>query len=80
MQPFVFMQKIFNVIDEISVIETDNSFARWLERIAFVFLFLMVLSAPHSIAAPQIAWLLGMLVWGFGFLSNRDQFSGTNKS
>jgi len=63
MQPSVFMQKIFNVIDEISVIETDNPFARWLERIAFVFLFLMVLSASHSIAATQIAWLSGMFVW-----------------
>ncbi len=58
-----FMQKIFNLIDEISGIKTDNSFARWLERIAFIFLFLMFLSAPHSIAATQIAWLLGMLFW-----------------
>jgi hypothetical protein len=57
------MQKIFNLIDEISGIKTDNSFARWLERIAFIFLFLMFLSAPHSIAATQIAWLLGMLFW-----------------
>ncbi len=58
-----FMKNFFNSIDEISGIETDIFFARWLERAAFVFLFLMVLSAPHSIAATQIAWLLGMLAW-----------------
>ncbi|MDQ3179357.1 MAG: O-antigen ligase family protein [Acidobacteriota bacterium] len=57
------MKNFFNSIDEISGIETDIFFARWLERAAFVFLFLMVLSAPHSIAATQIAWLLGMLAW-----------------
>ncbi len=57
------MQKIFNFVDQISGIETDNFFVRWLERIAFICLFLMVLSAPHSIAATQIAWLSGMLAW-----------------
>ena len=57
------MQKIINLINEVGGIKTDNSFARWLERIAFIFLVLMVLSAPHSIAATQIAWLLGMLAW-----------------
>ena len=57
------MQNIFSLIDYISGIETENNFARWLERIAFIFLFLMVLSAPHSIAATQISWLSGMLAW-----------------
>ena len=57
------MQKIINLVDEVGGIETDNPFARWLDRIAFIFLVLMVLSAPHSIAATQIAWLLGMLAW-----------------
>jgi len=36
---------------------------RWLERITFVFLVLMVIFAPHSIAATQIAWLTGMFLW-----------------
>ena len=57
------MQKFFNFADQISGIKTDHLFARWLERIAFICLFLMVLSAPHSIAATQIAWLSGMLAW-----------------
>ncbi len=33
-----------------------------LERAIFVFLFLMVLFLPHSIAASQAAWILGMLL------------------
>ncbi len=42
----------------------DRAFSvRWLERTAFVFLVLMVVSAPHSIAATQIAWLTGMFAW-----------------
>src|SRR4029078_1288310 len=35
--------------------------AGWLDRLAFVFLLLMVGTAPHSIAASQSAWILGML-------------------
>jgi O-antigen ligase len=57
------MRKILNRLDEFASIETGNNFAKQLERIAFVFLILMVLSAPHSIAATQIAWLAGMLFW-----------------
>ena len=34
-----------------------------LERAAFVFLVLMVLAAPHSIAATQTAWITGMFLW-----------------
>jgi len=72
------MQKFFNLVDEIGSIETDNSFARWLERVAFIFLFLMVLSAPHSIAATQIAWLLGMFVWVIRlFVKPRPKFIRT---
>jgi hypothetical protein len=57
------MQKILGRLDELAGIETENVFAGWLERIAFIFLILTVLSAPHSIAATQIAWLSGMLFW-----------------
>lgn len=43
---------------------TDGSRAVvWLERVAFVFLVLMVVSSPHSIAATQTAWLTGMFAW-----------------
>ncbi len=42
----------------------DGAFSvRWLERTAFVLLVLMIVSAPHSIAATQIAWLTGMFAW-----------------
>ena len=57
------MRKIFNLVDEIGGIEGGSRFARRLDRAAFIFLFLMVLSAPHSIAATQISWLSGMAVW-----------------
>jgi O-antigen ligase len=57
------MQKILRWLDEIAQVNHENRLARWLERIAFVFLVLMVLSAPHSIAATQTAWLLGMTAW-----------------
>ena len=57
------MQKFLKRLDEIAGIETENSFPKLLERIIFIFLILMILSAPHSIAATQTAWLIGMFVW-----------------
>lgn len=50
-------------LDAIAGINDENKTAVWLERAAFVFLILMVLFAPHSIAATQTAWLCGMLAW-----------------
>lgn len=57
------MSKFLGWLDEIAGIKSQNKFAIWLERLAFVFLVLMVLSAPLSIAATQTAWLLGMAMW-----------------
>jgi O-antigen ligase len=57
------MQNFLNRLDEIAQVNSENKGAARLERIAFVFLALMVLSAPHSIAATQTAWILGMLAW-----------------
>ncbi len=57
------MQNFFTRLDDIAGIETESFAAKWLDRIAFVFLILMVLSVPHSIAATQTAWLCGMLAW-----------------
>lgn len=57
------MQKFFARLDEIAGINPGNRRAARLERLAFIFLALMVLSAPHSIAATQTAWILGMLAW-----------------
>ena len=57
------MQKFFKWLDDIAEVETENSAAKWLDRIIFVFLILMILSAPNSIAATQTAWLCGMTAW-----------------
>lgn len=57
------MQEIWRRFDELNQVETENVFAAWLERIAFLFLILMFVFAPHSIAATQIAWLVGMFAW-----------------
>ena len=57
------MQKFLRWLDEIAVTNQESNSAKWLERIAFVFLVLMILSAPHSIAATQTAWLIGMFAW-----------------
>jgi O-antigen ligase len=40
-----------------------SSLSRWLERATVACLFLYALAAPHSIAATQTAWLLGVLCW-----------------
>ena len=37
--------------------------ARILDAAIVVFLFLFAVSAPHSIAATQSSWLIGMLLW-----------------
>ncbi len=78
MVDFPYMQKILRRLDELAGIETENNFAKWLERAAFIFLILMVLSAPHSIAATQIAWLSGMLFWAIRlFIKPRPKFVRT---
>jgi O-antigen ligase len=40
-----------------------RALAPWLERGTIGMLFLLALAAPHSIAATQTAWLLGMAFW-----------------
>jgi hypothetical protein len=57
------MQTYLIKLDEFAGIVDEGLAATWLERIAFVFLVLMVVSAPHSIAATQTAWLTGMTAW-----------------
>ena len=72
------MEKFFNWLDETARINQENSLAKWLERIAFIFLILLVLSAPHSIAATQISWLCGMLAWFLRlFVKPRPKFIKT---
>jgi len=55
------MQRFFRRIDALNDLTTENRKALWLERIAFIFLTIMILFAPHSIAVTQSAWLIGML-------------------
>jgi len=57
------MRNFLEKLDNLADIETKNALARTLERIAFIFMILMFVSAPHSIAATQIAWLTGMFAW-----------------
>ena len=60
---FAFMERFFERLDGLVGIEKNDTAVKWLERTAFVFLILMVASAPHSIAATQTAWIIGMLAW-----------------
>ncbi len=57
------MERFFERLDDLAGIGPTDRVAVWLDRIAFVFLVLMVISAPHSIAATQTAWLTGMLAY-----------------
>ncbi len=57
------MSQMLRRFDDLARIETENKFARTLERLAFGFMILMFVFAPHSIAATQIAWLTGMTAW-----------------
>ncbi|MGI9168219.1 MAG: O-antigen ligase family protein [Pyrinomonadaceae bacterium] len=41
--------------------------AHWIDKAITVCLFLFAAAAPHSIAATQIAWLVGMLLWAVRF-------------
>lgn len=57
------MNKFLAWLDDLAGTSRDNTLVQWLERVVFVFLILMVVSAPHSIAATQTAWITGMFVW-----------------
>jgi hypothetical protein len=57
------VQQILNKLDKIADIGADGPLIVTLERAIFIFLLLMTAAMPHSIAATQIAWLIGMLLW-----------------
>ncbi len=46
-----------------SLILHSSSFSVWLDWGVVVCLFVLAVAAPHSIAATQVAWLCGMLLW-----------------
>lgn len=50
-------------IDVLAGIHGSGGVVVWFERAAFLFLVLTLVSAPHSIAATQTAWIAGMAVW-----------------
>lgn len=56
------MRNFFERLDDTAGIEGEGASA-WLERFAFIFLVLTFAAAPHSIAATQTAWIVGMLAW-----------------
>lgn len=58
-----FMERFFDRLDALAGTNHEHRIALWLRRIAFVFLVLMFVSAPHSIAATQTAWITGMFLW-----------------
>lgn len=60
------MNWVIRSIDSIAGIDHElhaDQPQRALDRIAFVGLLLMVLSAPHSIASTQAFWLIGSMAW-----------------
>jgi len=57
------MQNFLEKLADLADIKNENALARMLERVAFIFMILMFVSAPHSIAVTQIAWLTGMFAW-----------------
>jgi O-Antigen ligase len=78
---FIILQQLIKKFDRIAGIETNVKLLLWLERSTFLFLLLMAISAPHSIAATQISWLTGMLLWTIAFFvriaSDKSENQGT---
>lgn len=55
------MTRFFEFLDRLAGFGDEAGAARWLDRLAFVFLTLMVVSSPHSIAASQTSWILALI-------------------
>ena len=70
------MQRFFRWLDGVAVINEETGVTIWLRRGAFFFLILMVLAAPHSIAATQTAMLIGMFLWVLGLVFGRVGSNG----
>ncbi len=72
------INELFGKIDALNNLTTENRAVLWLERIAFIFLTVMILFAPHSIAVTQSAWLIGMFAWVIRlFFTPRPKFKLT---
>jgi len=57
------MPRFLERLDDLATINDVHGAALFLDRSVFVCVILTFLSAPHSIAATQIAWLTGMFLW-----------------
>src|SRR5690349_12045658 len=57
------MERFLAKLDELSEPAKDNSLVLWMDRVIFIFVTLMILAAPHSIAATQTAWITGNFLW-----------------
>jgi hypothetical protein len=56
-------QSRLDEIDRLAAIEGANAPARWANRALILFTLIFALSIPHSIAAAQISFTLGVIFW-----------------
>jgi hypothetical protein len=58
-------------LDRLAAIDGANAVARWANRAIILFILLFALSVPHSIAAAQISFSLGVVFWAVRDLASR---------
>ncbi|MEP6945250.1 MAG: O-antigen ligase family protein [Acidobacteriota bacterium] len=63
------MTRFLEFLDGLAGSGDETGPARWLDRLAFVFLTLMVVSSPHSIAASQTSWVIALLMTTLRFFA-----------
>ena len=73
------MRELFAKLDSIAGLGEERGAALWLDRAAFIFLVLMVVFAPHSIAATQSAWLIGMTIYAVRLVVAPRAFTGISR-
>lgn len=64
-------QRQSNRIDRLAAVECANPIAQWANRALVLFILLFTLSVPHSIAASQISFGLGVIFWIVRDLASR---------
>ncbi len=55
------MTRFFEPIDRLAGAHDETGMARWLDRTAFIFVTLMVVTCPHSIAASETSWVIALV-------------------
>jgi O-antigen ligase len=56
-------QSRLNLVDRLAAIDSANVLSRWANRALILFILLFAISVPHSIAATQISFSLGVICW-----------------